>query len=150
MIWSAVKSSFSCRRAVASILRSAEDLLRWRGCPNEPLRIDELIPAIISLIPCNADAPLEADPRVRLLLYEETEVSSSSAEHLRFGMAEKIMEEGRTGVDGGIESSSLDSGLSFTSASFTGRVGGPIPPLVATIVLLLGVVNAEFAMAPRV
>jgi hypothetical protein len=119
-IWSAVKSSFSCRRAVASILRSAEDLLWWRGCPNVPLRIYELIPAIISLIPCNADAPLETELHVRLLLNEqtETEASSSSAEHLRFGMAEKIM-EGRTGVDGGIESSSLDSGLSFTSALFT-------------------------------
>src|SRR5277367_4475834 len=120
MIWSAVKSSFSCRRAVASILRSAEDLLWWRGCPNAPLRIDELIPAIISLIPCNADAPLETELRVRLLLNEETETkaSSSSAERLHFGMAEKIM-EGQTGVDGGIESSSLDSGLSFTSALFT-------------------------------
>jgi len=114
------------------------------------LHIDELIPAIISLIPCNADAPLEADLCVRLLLYEETETSSSSAECLRFGMAEKITEEGRTGANGGKESSSLDSSLSFTSISFTGRVGGPIPLLAATIVLLFGVVNAEFAIAPRV
>src|SRR6266576_3587859 len=115
-IWSTVKSSFCCRRAVASILCSAEDLQWWRCCPNEPSRIDELIPAIISLIPCNADAPLEADLRVRLLLYEETEASSSSAERLRFEVAGKIMEGGRTGVDGG-KSSSLDSGLLFTDAS---------------------------------
>src|ERR1700678_2044786 len=87
MIWSTVKSSFCCRRVVASIRRSAEDLLWWRGCPspNEPLRIDELIPAIMSLIPCKADAPLEAELRDRLLAYEETEATSSpSAECLRF------------------------------------------------------------------
>lgn len=105
----------------------------------------------MSLIPCNADAPLEADLRVRLLLYEETEASSSSAERLRFGMAEKRMEEGRIGVGGG-KSSSLDSGLSFTGVLFRAGVGGPIPLLVATAVtvLLLGAVNAEFEMAPRV
>jgi hypothetical protein len=61
----------------------------------------------------------------------------------------KIMEEGQTGVDSG-KSSLLDSGLSFTGASFTARVGGSIPLLVATTVLLLGLVNAEFAMAPQV
>ena len=97
-------------------------------------------------MPCNANAPLEEDLRVRLLLNEEMEVSSSSAERLRFEMAE-IMEEGRTGVDGGIESSSLETG---TGTSSTGGVGGPILPLVATTVLLLGAVNVEFAMAPRV
>ena len=114
--------------------------------------MDELISAIISLIPCNADAPLEVDLRIRLLLYKETEteVSSSSAEHLRFEMAEKVVEEGQTGIDGGIESSSLDPDLLITGALFMDRVGGRIPSPVATTVLLLGAVNAEFAMAPRV
>jgi len=153
-IWSAVKSSFSCRRAVASILHSAEDLLWWRGCPNKPLCIDELISTIISFIPCNADALLEAELHNRLLLIEETEMSSSSAECLHFETAEKIMEEGWTGVDGGIELSLLDSGLLCTGVSksfkFTGRVAGPIPLPVAKTVLPLGAVNAEFAMAPRV
>jgi hypothetical protein len=131
---------------VASILHSVEDLQWWQG-----LHIDELIPAIKSLIPCNADAPLEADLRVCLLLYEETKVVlSSSAKCLHFGVAEKIMEEGRTGVDGG-KSLLLDSGLLFTGASFRAGVGGSIPPslLVATTVavLLLGAVNTEFTMA---
>ena len=76
--------------------------------------------------------------RVRLLLNEETEVLSSSAERLRFEMAEMIaeLEEGRSGVDGR-ESSSLDTGLSLcTGALFVGRVGGPImisPPVVTTV-----------------
>src|SRR5271155_522321 len=135
---------------VASIRRSAEDFLRWRGClsPNEPLHIDELIPAIISLIPCNADAPLEAELRDRLLAYDETEAASSlSAECLHFEMAGKIMEEGRTVVDGGIESLSLESGWSYTGRVL---VGGPIVPLVAMTALLFGAVSTEFAMAPRV
>ena len=85
-IWSTVKSSFYCKKAVASILHSAKDLQWWQGYPNEPLHIDELIPAIISLMLCNADAPLEADLCVCLLLCEE---SSSSAECLHFEMAEK-------------------------------------------------------------
>lgn len=49
-------------------------------------------------------------------------------------MAEKIMEEGWTGVE----------------ASFTARVGGSTPLPVATTVLPLEAINAEFAMAPRV
>jgi hypothetical protein len=123
--------------------------------------ISVLIPIIRSLISFNADAPLE---RVRLLPYEEIEVEvplSSSAEYLRFngldGMDGKIMEGGRTGVDGGVESLSLESCLSFSCASFKfkGIVGGPITPLpVATTVLLpvlaSGAVSAEFAMAPQV
>jgi len=61
-------------------------------------------------------------------------------------VAEKIMEEAWTGVDGG-KSSSLDSSLSLTGASFTwSRVGGSIPLPVATTGLLLEAVNAEFAM----
>jgi len=64
------------------------------------------------------------------------------------------MEEGQTGVDGGIELLLLDSGLLCTGVSksfeFTGRVAGPIPPPVATTVLPLRAVNAEFAMVPQV
>jgi hypothetical protein len=70
------------------------------------------------------------------------------------------MEESRTGVDGGMESSSLVSGtgLSYTGAALfklAGRLGGPIRGalLVATAVTVLVLpvaVNAEFAMAPRV
>ena len=67
-------------------------------------------------------------------------MSSSSAECLRF----ETMEEGQTGTDGGIESSSLDAGLLFTGVLFGGGAGGPI---LATTVLLIRVVYIEFAMA---
>jgi hypothetical protein len=80
--------------------------------------------------------------RVRLLPNEETDASSPlSAECLRFETVGKIMEEGRTGVDGGIDSSSLDSAGNLSNAGgvsfdFTGSfgVGGPIPLPVATAV----------------
>jgi hypothetical protein len=105
------------------------------------LHIDELIVAMTSLIPCNAAAPLEADLRVRLLLNDDDEASSSSAELLRFRMVEEeIVEEGRTGVDGGITSSSLELGL------LIGIAGGPIPPAV----LPLGAESVEFAIALKV
>jgi hypothetical protein len=149
-IWSNVKSSFPCRKVVASIQRSTEDLLWWRGgpSPNEPLCIDELMPSIISLIPCSADAPLDAELPDRLLAYDETEaVSLSSADCLRFKMAGKSMEESRTGAGGGIPLLSLKSGQSFKVAGRV-RVSGPIP--VAMTVLLLGAVSTELAMAPRV
>ena len=99
-----------------------------------------LIPAIISLIPCNAGALLEADLCVRLLLYEVSEPLSSRAESLRLEMAE------RTGVDGG-KLLSLDSSLSLTGASFTAR--GSISLLGATTDLLLKAISTEFAMVPR-
>ena len=104
------------------------------------------------MIPCNANAPLEADTHVRLLLNEETVALSSSAECLRFETAETIAEEGRSGVDGGKESSSLESGLSLrTGMTFAGVVGGPIsPPMAMTVlVLLLGAVKVELEIAPR-
>jgi hypothetical protein len=97
----------------------------------------------MSLIPCNADAPLEADLRVLLLLNEDTEaVSSSSAERLRFEMDEKT-EGGRTGVDGGGDSSSLGS-----SVSVEGIFGGPICAAAADV--LLEAISGVFEMAPKV
>jgi hypothetical protein len=148
-IWSTVKSSFPCRKVIASIQCSAEDLLWWRGgpSPNEPLRINELMPSIIFLIPCSADAPLDAELQDRLLAYDETEAASlSSADCLRFETAGKSMEESRTGAGSGIPSSLLESGRLLKVAGRV-RVSGPIP--VATTVLLLGAVSTELAMVWR-
>jgi len=73
--------------------------------------MDMLIFAMTSLIPCNAAVPLVVELHNRLL-YEVDEVSSLSAERLRFEVVvEEIAEEGRIGVVGGIPTlSSLESG----------------------------------------
>jgi hypothetical protein len=106
------------------------------------------MPSIISLIPCSADAPLDAKLRDCLLAYDETEAaSSSSADCLCFETAGKSMEESQTGAGGGIPLSSLESGWLFKVADRV-QVSGPIP--VATTVLLLGAVSTELAMAPQV
>lgn len=99
----------------------------------------------MSLIPCNAAAPLLAELRDRLLLYEDVDASSSSrAERLRFEMDEKTEEGGRTGVEGGMASLSLESG-----SLFTGGGGGAMFPVVG-VVLLPGATSEEFEIAPRV
>jgi hypothetical protein len=106
------------------------------------------MPSIISLIPCSADAPLDAKLSDCLLAYDEAEaVSSASADCLRFEMVGKSMEESQTGAGGGIPLSSLESGQSFKVAGRV-QVSGPIP--VAMTVLLLGAVSTELAMALQV
>jgi hypothetical protein len=91
-------------------------------------------------MPCNTAAPL-VEELCDCLLYE-VEVLSLSAEHLRL-VAVVDMEEGQTGVMGGIaKSSSLDSGLLSVC-----RGGGPISAVAAAL-LLLGPATDVFAMAP--
>jgi hypothetical protein len=103
------------------------------------------MPSIISLIPCSADAPLDAELRDHLLAYDEMEAaSSSSADCLHFEMAGKSMEESWTGAGGGIPLSLLESGQLLKVAGRV-QVSGSI--LVATTVLLLGAVSTELAMA---